>query len=58
MDRIFIFVALLIFFGAINTIRKSLNNIELKLQNVQVVNQETGEKFFHPFMQTVLFFFG
>lgn len=31
---------------------------ELKLQNLQIVDQKSGTKFFHPFMQSVCMFIG
>jgi hypothetical protein len=57
MGKVFLaLVPLLVLFGAINTIRRALSNLELKLQNIQVIDGKG--KFFHPFMQTILMFIG
>jgi hypothetical protein len=57
MGKVFLaLVPLLVLFGAINTIRRTLSNLELKLQNIQVIDGKG--KFFHPFMQTILMFIG
>ena len=51
-------VPLLVIFGAINTIRTYHLILELKLQNLQIVDPQSGAKFFHPFMQSICMFTG